>query len=67
MNLFHKADKEFIACLQIFLIHHAPYIALRPAVILLSLFKQRSAVFLNYGKVRINIIIILAIIFVIGG
>ena len=66
MKFFHKFYKQRIAGFQILLIRHAFLILCSEMVFFLAFRQDFSTVFYNFSKMRIDIIIILYIVFVVG-
>ncbi len=66
VHLFHKTGKKFIAGFQILFMNYPLNVFAGLLVILLPFLENLSAVLTDHRKVRINIIIILTVIFVVG-
>ena len=66
MNFLYKICKPGVASLQIFLIHYPLLIDARLPVIFSTVRQRSSPVFCDQSQMRINVIIILGIIFMIG-
>ena len=66
MHLFHKLNKKFIAGFQILFVRHSFLIFRGIGIFMIALCQYIPAVFNNYSIMRINVIIILNVVFVIG-
>ena len=66
VRFFHYFRKKSIACLQIILIGYSVYISCGKTVLMLIVSKQLSFVMNDPAEMRINIVIILNIILMIG-
>ena len=65
MNLFHKLCKELVACLQVHRVCHSLHIAGCLAVVRLACCKKFSLICYNFSIMRINMVIILNVIFMV--
>ena len=66
MNFFHKIGKKSIRSLQIFLIYHTLAVFCRVAVVIVTIRQRLTTIFDNHCKMRIDIIVILCVILMIG-
>ena len=66
MALGHKPCEQFVGSIQIFTACNPVYISCRLLVIILTVFKQTSLILNDPAYMRIDIIIILDIILMIG-
>ena len=66
MDLFYKFCKKGITGVKILSVSRTDYITLCLFIVLCILIHQRTAVFYDLSKVRINMFVVLAVIFMVG-